>query len=533
MSKAMVRALRREMQKSVQSGFLVSWGEILRTLQGPAKQAPQLEIASVGFPTCDRVEALQRSITSHLENARWAGRTNDFVVMDDSGSPETRDAYRQMLRELKTRYDANIVYAGLEQKVEFAKKLIEAGDLPADVVYFAFLGDKQYGATTVGANRNALLLHTVGDLTFCADDDTVCQTAAPPEQEEGIAFSSEQVPLEVWFYPDRESALRSVRYVEHDVLALHEQWLGEEPLLGLAARAHDREVSCERAEPRMLRLLGTRPSRIMVTSNGTAGDCAWDDPYYYLFQKGDTLKRLSDSAREYRHARDSREVVQAVRQTTILETANPVSAMSVGLDNRSLLPPFTPVGRAEEVAFSAIVSKCFGDVYAAHLPWVVPHVPVQRRSFSAQHVLPVGPKTLIPSCIDSFNPMSPRSPAEQLRKLGQHLEEVGRLPTAVFEEYLRATVWRSISSSISELEERLRHVDKRTKRLWSQDVRAFVELARKDALAPVEQLYELEGGQEAIQLLLTRFGQVLMWWPAMVQTASQLRDNGRRLAQPV
>lgn len=528
-----VRALRRELQKLTQNGCLISRSGVLQALLRPVEQVPPSVIASVGFPTCDRVQALQRGMTSYIENCRRFERTNDFVVVDDSASPDTRDACRQMLRTLKSQHGVNIFYAGLDEKVAFAKKLTEVGNLPADVVHFACVGDKQYGVTTVGANRNALLLHTVGDQIFSADDDTVCRIAVPPGQKDGVAFSSEEDLLEPWFYPDRGIALRSVHCVEQDILALHEQWLGKEPLSALAAWDQNCEVSCVRAGSRWLRLLETRSGRIVLTSNGTVGDCAWDNPHYYLFQRGDTFRRLTSSVREYQSARASREVAQSVSQITITERANPVFAMCMGLDNRDLLPPFTPIGRGEEVVFGAVASKCLGEVYASHLPWVLPHIPPQQRSFPVQHMFAVGPRTLLWACINSFNPMATKPPAEQLRKLGQHLEEVGCLSETTFEEILRSSIWRSMSSLILELEERLQNGYESPPAFWMRDARSFIELARQSALTPVDQLYELEGGRGAAQLLIFRFGQVLAWWPQIVETARHLRAEGYRSAQPV
>ena len=102
-----------------------------------------------------------------------------------------------MLRSLKQRYGVRIAYAGLEEKTAFAKKLSEVGDIPLEeIVSWACLGDDQYGQRTYGANRNTLLLHTVGECILTSDDDVICQVAVSPGFKQGLALSSSGWPAE-------------------------------------------------------------------------------------------------------------------------------------------------------------------------------------------------------------------------------------------------------------------------------------------------------------------------------------------------
>src|SRR6266852_4485455 len=198
--------LRHLLQHLAQDGYLISSSQIRHLFQGSGEQVSPPHITSIGFITCNRVEVLQRGMISYIEHCQHFGRTHDFVVVDDSKTPTTRDTYREMLRTLKTRYGVNIAYAGLEGKMAFANKLSEVGNIPEEVVSWACVGDTQYGVTTEGANRNTLLLHTIGECIYTADDDIICQVAASPGFREGLALSSLGTPTEFWFYPDRNSA---------------------------------------------------------------------------------------------------------------------------------------------------------------------------------------------------------------------------------------------------------------------------------------------------------------------------------------
>ena len=79
------------------------------------------------------MEALQRGMVSYLEHCQHFGRTHDFVVIDDSMSTICNE-YSEMLRSLKQRYGMSIAYAGFEEKMTYAKKLSEVGNIRLEVM---------------------------------------------------------------------------------------------------------------------------------------------------------------------------------------------------------------------------------------------------------------------------------------------------------------------------------------------------------------------------------------------------------------
>src|SRR5205085_11671408 len=204
-----------------------------------------------------------------IENARAHNRTNDYVVMDDSPGLETRAASRQMLYALKQKYGVGISYAGLEEKLLYAKKLIDTKELPPEVVKFALFDIDKLGLITTGANRNAISLHTVGDPILIVDDDTVCKIASAPEKQEGLALVSANAPTEEhWVFPDREAALQFADYTELDLLALHEQLLGRRLRSYVTTRKAKGSVNIDHADARFLSELEAGHGRVMVTMNG-------------------------------------------------------------------------------------------------------------------------------------------------------------------------------------------------------------------------------------------------------------------------
>jgi hypothetical protein len=520
--------LRRELIGLCRAGFLVPRHRPLAGGEDKDNDEPVLPISTVGFPTRDRVDVLRRAIASYAENCARHGRRPSFAVLDDSAAADTRARYRAMLAELGEHHRIDIHYAGLPEKERFVAELAAAGSLPLEVAGHACLGGQSRNLPTIGANRNCLLLHSVGERILSADDDTVCRLASPPDRDDRVLLRSAENPLDTWYFADRAAAFGALRHVEQDLLGRHEEYLGRSPAAALAGV----EAGWELAEPALLRRLRSRAGRILVTSNGTVGDCGWDNPNFHLFAEDDSFARLTRSAADYRQARSSRELAQAVSRPTITEHPDPRFAMCLGMDNTELLAPFPPTGRAEEIAFGAVLARCHRDGYGAHLPWLVQHDPVGERQFADRSIFTIGLGSWLPACVGRYDPGACTDPAGRLRGLGGYLIDLGRLPAAEFDGYVRFTVWESMSALVGRLTERLDGAEP-VPDYWAADARRFIATVRRQALAPVTELYSEVGGRDGLQRSLVRFGEVLSWWPRLVTAAQELRTAGVRLAQPV
>jgi hypothetical protein len=516
-------ALRRELVRLRAAGFLVTSGHVGAGAEAGGAPPP---ISVIGIPTCDRAGLLRRAIAGYAANCARHGRRVAIVVADDSPALRTRTECRAMLADLARVLDVDISYAGREEKAAFARRLASAGDIPPDVVRFGCLPGPADGVT-IGANRNALLLHTVGEPVFTADDDTVCEVSVPPGQDGGLALSSGGDPLQRWFFASRDDAGAAAEQADYDLLGEHGRYLGQAPARLLAAAG---PRAAGRSDPAMLRRILSGSGRIRVTANGVLGDCGWDNGDYYLFQDDATFARLASSAASFAMARAGREVIQSVTTATITAEADPRFAMCIGLDNTGLLPPFPPSGRAEEVAFGALLTGCFG-AYAAHLPLLLRHEPPGRRQFRDATPFSIGLGSWLPACLGRCDLGFAASPAARLRTLGSFLDDLARLPGGEFDEFTRLIRWDSMSALTARLEQRLDGPDP-PPAYWARAAREFMARVRRAALAPAAESYAAIGGRRALQDLLGQFGQLLTWWPAMVDTARRLRAGGERLALP-
>jgi len=533
-------AVKEQLLKFVEDGLLVSDDVTRYFPPGVGAGARAKGIATVAAVTRDRPESLRRCLVSYIENCRRHGRASDFVVADDASSAEGREATRRTLRSLKEEYGVAIYYAGLEEKRAFAEALARGGDVPAEVVEFA-LFDLEGTGCSIGANRNALLLHTAGDMFLSVDDDTVCQLASAPAASERVALSSEVDPTKFWFYQDREEAIGAATFVDRDVLQLHEQMLGRS--LGECVGLGGEAAAVEHAGQRLLRRVECDERRLRVTFTGVLGDSGMYSTRGYLLMNADSRERLLRTEAAYRQACTSREVLRAVDRPTITDSIWFVST-ALGIDNTDLLPPFLPVQRNEDGTFGLTLRKCFEHGYVGHLPWAVIHAPVESRPLTRDDMwkcaLNCRLADVVTACLNSvdFWP-GMTGPRERLRLMGTHLVEVGSMTPKSFEEFVRVQWWAIQSSYISMLEGHLQSCGGQPD-YWAEDLRTFVRtlrerLTEKDYFTPVDLLarFTPEEALAVTRRVVFNFGRLLQHWPEMVSQAERLRARGVRLGTPV
>ncbi len=530
-------AIRDLLSKMAADGLLVSQRRILEHCRpGPALPP----ISTLGVITRNRPEALLRCLDSYMTNARTHGRSIDFTVTDDSRAPEMVEKNRQALVSLRARYGVNISYAGPDEKKRFAEALKREGAADPEILDFALFDPEAVGHTA-GANRNALLLATLGKMFVSVDDDTECFVAPVPDSRpDSLAFSSRSDPTETWHFDSRESALRASPFSERDFISLHEDLLGRD--LGDCA-ARSTRTNLDRMDARFLRALMEGYGRVRISQIGLIGDCAMGSSLWILGNEGQTKERMLRSEPDYRTAASSREVIRGVTVSTVSNDRF-FMTYGAGFDHRSLLPPFMPVNRFQDGIFAATLQKVlrFGGI--AHLPWAVLHAPLGSREFSPQDVWReaglVFSHDYIMHALDSFE-ISPAKPEgkERLRALGRHLVDLGSMEATEFDDFLRRTVWMEAGAWIHRMEQDLeRH--QAMAPYWAEDVRKMLDqqrhmLSQPDLLVPGD-LSQGRTSEEACALsqrLVLRFGRLLETWSEIVESARAMQNRGIHLASPV
>lgn len=478
--------------------------------QGCNASEPPLRVAVVGVPTRDRTESLRRCLESLVGAARRHGRSPEYVVVDGSRRPETRQANRELLGQLRARHQAAVWYAGPAEVSGYAASLARHADLPLDVVRFGLLGADGYPVTT-GGSRNALLLHAAGEALLQVDDDTVCRLRSAPGRQDGLVRSPRFDPTEFWPQPEDVPPGPP----EDDLLAVHERLLGKD--------------------------LGAEGGRVVATAAGVWGDPGMGSSVYLLAVDGPSRERLLRTEAGYRHAVWGRRLLRAVTRPTV--GGGLCVALNLGLDHRSLLPPFLPVQRNQDGVFGALLQGCFGGCLFGYLPWMLLHDPQAARPAPAggrwSHDVRLHSGQIIQALVRWLAPAAGGTDGgDRLRVLGKELVRLGAAPQSRFEEAARVVVGAQLRRLAAALEEQLRGYGGEPD-FWADDVRQVLGLLSAEsvgrlAVSPAD-LAEAFGPGEALPRLrdlLRELGRLLQVWPEVVAAARELRSQGVRPARP-
>ncbi len=442
--------------------------------------------------------------------------------MDDVGADAGRSA-REALGAVRREGREVVRYAGPLEKRRFADVLSREAAIPRDVIDFALFGDSRCGLLT-GANRNGLLLDTVNQMVFSADDDTVARAAAAPTRKTSVAFSQEYEPREFWFFPDRASALAAVPSDDSDVLACHEEVLGR-TLAEIGAPAG--------AE-----------GRVTITLNGLVGDSGMGSPHYLLTLTGESSERFRASPKAYANALRSREMLRTVSQPTIANSAFCMTTF-LGLDNRALLPPFFPVERNSDGVFGVVTQRTIPGSRVAFLPSVLLHAPPAARSFNGDEAWTEPDRIrmadiVIASILARRADVSEsQEPGEKLGRLGAYLQELASLKPADFEAVVRSAQQMRNLTFIALLDARLRE-HPAGPAFWAGDMRKAIDWLERssrhaDYIVPRDlgRIQSVDEARRLAQNLVARYGELLAAWPAIVAAAGRLRARGIRVSEPV
>jgi hypothetical protein len=444
----------------------------------------------------------------------------------------------EVLREAASLHGRPAYRATPERRERYARELAARAGLPVETVRFALLGDPRFPSTH-GATRNALLLDTVGELCLQVDDDTVCTVCRPRDAVDELLVSAEMDPNEYWFVGDLAEGLAGVRVVDEDFLALHERVLGKSPAQCIASGAGGPLRVAAPWSPRPLAQLAAPEARIAVSFAGIVGDCGGPGRHHWrLGLRGASLERLVADPAGFRSRLLSRQLVKCATRT-VVSTGPYCMAGNMGVDNRALLPPFVPVGIAEDALWGMLRAGLSPHLVSASLPRAVVHDPSPARPSPREPVpLALYANAVLSMLVARFLELWPLDGGPVgMKQLGAFLRELGSLPDAAFAARVRQVVGPSMAASVAQVEGNLAAAPDAPPHWRASMHESLAELyalvAREDPASPVDLPGSAAERRALFQLLVRRYGEVLAHWPDMVTAAAELRRGGNRLAEAV
>ena len=492
--------------------------------QGAQEEVP-VGISSFVIPTANRPGMLRRALLSYGRNSLDHSHPVRFVVLDSSSEPASALENRQMLLQLQTEIDLSIQYAGPDDKRQFAERLATKGSLPRDVLDYALFDGYGVGYNH-GANCNSILLQTIGELAFSADDDTLCQLTPSPEFQDTLQVRTGCDPLDYWYFASHEEAMAHNKNHRGDLLGAHNRYLGKD-VCQFDLNAEGKKT-----------LDKAHRTRVLMTVNGILGDNGLASPFLTLLTGGASHHRLTGVVDKYHQYRMSRDYLRVASRPTIADATHVMSTF-FGFDHRDLVPPFMPLNRGADVFFARSLWKLSQGVFV-HLPWALVHDPGESRRCWPNEILrsASGSDTLdlFSGCLEMFDDETGRSTPDRVQALGEFFMDLGTLDSQAFAARIRGQVIESKERLLAHIGRLLTQYQDAPD-CWQDDLKKYCEILstsmkRSDYWVPLD-LYHMGNIDDVrafSQTLLFKYGQLLHWWPAIVHTAAELKAEGRTLA---
>jgi len=521
-------------------GALVSIGQLVNS---HASDAPR-SVNWLAIPTGGRVECVTRAVASYVTNMKDFGRQCKILVIDDAKGFPGNSSCREMLSSVDTDRLRGISYAGAGEKAAFMELLSNGGAVPREVVDYLLRGSK-YSGRNAGANRNAVLLQTLGTMVLSVDDDTVCAAGRVADATTKLVVAGHDSAEESWCFAGTNDAHCFVKSARLDVLAEHEVFLGRSlPSITQAAALTGGNLDLDGMCGHLFESMLSGHGRIALTCNGAVGDSGFHSDLGLVSHRSrETRARIQQLNDSYQTITRSRKIVRQAPCATITHVDAFSVGMFLGMDNRgldagTLLPPFMPDFDNEDGVFARTVAACCPGAYAGHLPFTLVHDPPVDRQYAADRDTTYRMCDVLGWCLSAWRPAGTGSSSYQpIAALGLWFQELASRQSAELAEFLTIMACSHRSSQIESLESLLAE-DGYMPEYWAADLSSRIEAMRLaseyDFSRPGDLLVsDDEEVMPAIQSVLTSYGRLLEWWPAITQRAQALADDGIYLGRSV
>jgi hypothetical protein len=529
---------RSALQRAVQAGLLASYEQVRKAMmEGMASHAQPKMIDMVAIPTRNRPETLQRLLVSLAANLREFERNVTVLVIDDSESIQMQNANCQLIAAFASNPPLKIRYGNRDMRQRFAAKLARASGVPEQIVSFALAGGSEYPIST-GATRNSILLQSTGHCVLCLDDDVLCRLAAIPGSTNDVTFGENK--FATWFLPNAQ-AIDECKFVEEDLLSLHERLLNIDGTVVRNGRLQDGQLEIAGVSQRLLRRVAPGNAAVTVTVTGVVGDSTLDDPLAYFFTGPETFSRLIETEEIYRAALQNRLVLRGQGNYCITDQGE-CKSTCMGLDNLDLLPPFMPVMRNQDLVFGSLIIKCVPGALFGFIPRGILHLPSQQRELARGAAALRAGKLMTGESLGfliGFAQIRGKSRQGLLQSLAVRLKELTSEEAADLEGLIRSAVEPILVLWIEQLDKIIESCSGSSS-FWLKDVlelkaATLSALKERDYSVPwdLEQVFGPAEGQRHFYKLIGQFAALLHNWTAMVESARPLLEKGEGLCLPI
>lgn len=488
--------LRRILESVKDAGLIISASEFAANIPAETPKAEPKPETICCILTCDRPQALSRVLNSISENC-GTHRDRKWYVIDDSRELENQQQNRSITASFNQTFDTQLIYFGLEEQGEFEQRLVE--QLPELDQQIGFLIGRytRPQIASYGRSRNIALLLSVDRHLICMDDDILYGKLPPPMKKSALSISSRS--REVIFYdtplewqqdnPPTGDPLQEITGFLGKSLGQAINILGEETLAAESVREL-RPGELNRVKP---------DSRVLVTTCGSYGDPGANTNDWVFSLEKESRERLLTSEAHYELSITQRNL-WAGRQSHHFVTGFALISQLTGLDNSSLLPPYFPLYRNEDLLFGEMMQVAYPEAMVLEFPWAVEHFPLDQRKWNRDGVsksisydfsgFTADYMANSTSSIQSDNPVS------RYRVIAQQLLDLSTITDSRLNSLIEAQTLTARTSQARYCSHILEE-EASAPEFWKNDVKKAIASNQEGALRPVDTAFKFPGESDS------------------------------------
>ena len=355
------------------AGFLESAESAWQRVTGdviPHESTP----ARVFILACDRPEALER-LLGNLCDLSIDPAIESLWVIDDSKQPGSEARNAEIIAAKSDRIPVPVHHVDGAMQRALLNHVRQAAPQHETSLSFLLDAERWSGKPTYGKARNVSLLLSVGYRALVLDDDILLQAIAPPRAARGLELATAG---------GREAAF----YESPEVLAQHALDTGQNPLTqilgnvggtlgGLVQSSLSGPADLAGWDGKLLSRYGAQ-SPVLLNQCGSWGDPGTGDASWIFFLPEQSIKGLMTSEQPLEHLLAARANWMGYRGPTL--SAYGTLSQLTGFNHRTLLPPYFPTGRGEDVLFGIMLQRLHPDSLVLSEGWAIRHEPLEARA---------------------------------------------------------------------------------------------------------------------------------------------------------
>jgi hypothetical protein len=510
------------------AGIFESADEAWQRLTENNNNAPPLDDVPVRLfiLTCDRPEALHRLLDA-LKDQVQPQQVEALFVIDDSRNDESETANARAIESAESGMSVPIYHIDSAARTDLISHL--KGSLPEHVhaSVDVLLTRSYWGqAPTYGLARNLALLLSVNYRALVLDDDILPQALIPPLPAKNFTFDYPDA-REAVLYPSAADMQQHALIADHNPLLAMRKSLGQS--LGKVLSANLSGASALKGIDGRLTTSLMAESRVHLSQCGTWGDPGTGDSGWIFFQPEASIKRLLDSDSEPEKLLAARTAWVGYRGATI----GPYGTLSqlTGLDHRTLLPPYLPAGRGEDILFGIMLKRLHPESAVYNEGWAVPHYPIENRSSRGQ-LSPVNVNASMIMLADwlggGAGDEAGIPPETRLFMLADEIGRVSQMTEDALEDLVRKELLYGRASLLARCMDHLDALSRLEKLPGTISWQTFLEQSRDNLVSQIQSqephpvadaLTRATSDLETLRRRGLDFGEAMKAWPEICQAA--------------